>query len=58
MRIQKPKRGRQQASARLAKEIARAVRREARRYDVSKSFVIATALAHAFGIDTENYRDR
>jgi ABC-type multidrug transport system permease subunit len=37
------------------REIELAVSREARRYGVSKSFVIANALAFVFGIETETY---
>ena len=38
-------------------EIRREVEREARMFGVSKSFVIATALAHTFGIKTQEEYD-
>lgn len=42
-------------SAGTVKEIELAIKREQRRYGVSRSFVIANALAYTFGIDTETY---
>jgi hypothetical protein len=36
-------------------EIERAIRKEMKRYDVSRSFVIANALAFTFGISTASY---
>lgn len=54
-RIQKPvKGGRTRVSSGLARKIAAAVQNECARYDVSKSFVIANALAFAFGIPIED----
>ena len=58
-RIQTPVRGgRERLSPRVIKEIDRVVWREAERYNVSVSFVIATALAGFFGIKVEEkYND-
>lgn len=55
---QKPiKGGRQPLPACVMKEIWNEVDRQARRFRVSRSFVIATALAHTFGIeDQEDYK--
>lgn len=51
MRRQKPiPGGREALPACVLKEIRRAVEKEAMRHGVSKSFVIAVALAKAFGI--------
>ena len=51
IRRQRPIRGgRDPLPSCVLKEIRDAVEREAARYNVSKSFVIAVALAHAFGI--------
>lgn len=51
MKRQKPvKGGREPLPACVLKEIRSAIEREAERYGVSKSFVIAVALAKAFGI--------
>ena len=38
-------------------KIERAIERECKRYGVSRSFVIANALAFTFGVDAENYKD-
>lgn len=38
-------------------EIRAAVNREARRFNCSRSFVVATALAHVFSIDITTYRE-
>lgn len=57
IRRQKPVRGgREPLPACVLGEIREAVEREAARWKVSKSFVIAVALAHTFGIkDQEDY---
>jgi hypothetical protein len=47
--------GRSWMASGTVREIELAVSREARRYGVSKSFVIANALAFVFGIETETY---
>lgn len=53
-RRQKPIRGGREAlPACVIKDIRREVERRAARYKVSKSFVIAVALADAFGIDEQ-----
>jgi hypothetical protein len=39
-------------------QIERAVERECARYGVSKSFVIANALAFTFGIEVDEYRPK
>jgi len=59
MRIQKKvKGGRTRVKSGLTRAISRRVESEAARYDVSKSFVIANALAFAFGIPIEDtYHD-
>ena len=36
-------------------QIEKAIEKECARYDVSRSFVIANALAYTFGISTESY---
>lgn len=54
MRIQKPIKNRTRVSSGLARKIAQRVESEAAHYDVSKSFVIANALAFAFGISIED----
>lgn len=60
LRRQKPvKGGRIPAHTGLITEIELAIRREMARFGVSRSFVIATACAFAFGIDEqEDYRPR
>jgi len=51
--------GRMQVSTALISDIERAVAREMVKYDCSRSFVIATALAFAFGIEEqEDYRPK
>lgn len=53
-RSQRPVRGgRAPLPATVLKEISREVDRQARRFGVSRSFVIAVALADAFGIDDQ-----
>ena len=48
--------GRKALPACVLKEIERAVENEAKRFHVSKSFVVAVALADAFGVkDQERY---
>ena len=48
--------GRKALPASVLKQIWREVDHQARRFDVSRSFVIATALAHTFGIkEQEDY---
>jgi hypothetical protein len=41
----------------VEEQIERAIEKECIRYDVSRSFVIANALAFTFGIDIESYKD-
>jgi len=54
-RIQKPvKGGRTRLSNAVTHAIAKRIESEAARYDVSKSFVQANALAFAFGIPIED----
>ncbi len=54
LRRQKPVRGgRQPLPATVLKDIYRRVDDEARRHNVSRSFVIAVALAHAFGVKNQ-----
>ena len=53
MRIQKPIKNRKQVSARCIKEIQHEVEKASARFDVSKSFVIAVALADYFGIESQ-----
>ena len=54
IRRQKPvKGGREPLPASVLKEILKAVEKEAMRYGVSKSFVIAVVLAKAFKIDEQ-----
>jgi len=56
VRFQKPvKGGRLKISAAGVKELRRAVDLEARKFRVSRSFVVVTALADALGIDIEKY---
>jgi hypothetical protein len=57
MRIQKRVKGyaRRQFSTRVIKEIERAIEKECKRYGVSRSFVIANALAFTFDISVEDY---
>jgi len=57
---QKPvKGGRMQVSTALIHDIERAVARETVKYNCSRSFVIATALAFAFGIEEQqDYRPK
>ncbi len=43
-------------SSALSQALDRWVEREAERFDVSKSFVIATCLSHVSGINEANYR--
>lgn len=58
MRRQKPvKGGRAKVGACVVREIDRELRATARRFGVSKSFVQATALADALGIDIERYTE-
>lgn len=60
VRSQRPvKGGRIPAYTGLIKDIERVIESEMRRYGVSRSFVIATALAHAFGIEEqEDYKGK
>lgn len=60
VRIQRRIRGgREGLPATVMKSIRRAVEWEAARYNVSKSFVVATRLARSFGItDQEDYEER
>lgn len=60
VRTQRPVRGgRIPVSTALIKDIEVVIRREMRRYNVSRSFVIATALAFTFGIEEqESYKDK
>lgn len=60
MKRQKPvKGGRMRVSTALIHDIERAVAREMVKYDCSRSFVIATALAFAFNIEEqEDYRPK
>lgn len=54
IRRQKPvKGGREPLPACVIRDIQREVERLARKYQVSKSFVIAATLADAFGIDEQ-----
>ena len=54
MRHQRPVRGgRDPLGAAVLKQVRSKVESTARRYDVSKSFVVATILARYFGIETE-----
>lgn len=46
--------GRAALPASVLKSIWREVDRQARRFNVSRSFVIATALAHTFGIKEQD----
>lgn len=46
--------GRRGLSAGVLRRIREAVEREAARYDCSMSFVVATVLAHHFGIDEQS----
>jgi hypothetical protein len=41
----------------VAQDIERAISREMQRYSVSRSFVIAVALAYTFGIDLDGNED-
>jgi hypothetical protein len=41
----------------LQEEIRRAVEREARKFNCSKSFVVAVAVAHALDIDVVSYTE-
>jgi hypothetical protein len=57
MRQPPVKGGRQPVSSALLREVERAVRREMTRWNVSRSFVIATAVAHALGVEEQpDYR--
>lgn len=55
MRVQHPVKGkiRQRLTARCIREIEREVSKASHRFDVSKSFVIAVALADYFGIENQ-----
>jgi hypothetical protein len=59
MRRQRPiKGGREPLPSCVLKDIRDAVNKAAVQYDVSRSFVVAVALAEAFGIrDQEHYAD-
>ena len=59
MKIQTKLRGhrRKRFSTAVETLIERAVEKEAKRWDVSRSFVIATALAFTFNIDVESYKN-
>lgn len=56
VRFQKAiKGGRRHLSARAEKELKDAVKREARKFGVSQSFVVNTAVADVLGVDIEKY---
>jgi hypothetical protein len=48
---------RQSIAAAVAHDIERALEREMRRFGVSRSFVVAVALAYTFGIDLDETAD-
>ncbi|HVL69275.1 MAG TPA: hypothetical protein VM364_18605 [Vicinamibacterales bacterium] len=59
MRRQRPvKGGRQPLPACVIRQIHDEVDRTARKFNVSRSFVIAVALGHTFGIEVEEYRQQ
>jgi hypothetical protein len=52
-----PEGPRQPIGAAVAHDIERAIEREMQRYRVSRSFVIAVALAYTFGIELDERTD-
>ena len=60
MRIQRRIKGytRRTFSTAVIEKIERAIERECTRYGVSRSFVIANALAFTFNIDAEKYNEK
>ena len=55
MRIQHTKRERKQVSTRVIRQIEKHIEHTSKRFDCSKSWVIAVALADFFGIEIERY---